>query len=275
MQYQRGTVFPGRRGGDGVLYAPKASELLGIRFYLHGDVVPDVQAELPDLSGVNERHAPLFGLRGIQPFHDFPEGPDWWTLEHYRALITQLPKMGMNFLGLHTYPLAEPTVWVGEKEDVAEDGSVKKSYPAQYYNTGMQVGWGYAVRPTSRYVCGASQLCPRDDYGADFLSPYTPRPDSEEENNAVFNATGAVFDEAFSLARELGVKTCIGTETPLTIPRYILDRYPPATGTIVPVGGSVARYGSPIEGTEDDALYQSVRYNLSAYRFTVPDARIR
>lgn len=273
MHYQRrGCVFLAGAGELETLYAAyRFAELLGIRFYLHGDVVPDGQGEVPNLTNLNERHAPLFALRGIQPFHDFPEGPDWWTLEHYRALITQLPKMGMNFLGLHTYPLAEPTVWVGEKEDVAEDGSVKKSYSAQYYNTGIQVGWGYAVRPTSRYACGASQLFPRDDYGADFLSPYTPRPDSEEENNAVFNATGAVFNEAFSQARELGIKTCIGTETPLTIPRYILDRYPPATGTVVPVSGSVARYGSPIEGTEDDTLYQSVRYNLSAYRFTVPE----
>jgi len=66
-------------GGDdaGTLYAAyRLAEALGVRFYLHGDVTPDepVPWELPNL---DERAAPLFALRGIQPFHDFPEGPDW------------------------------------------------------------------------------------------------------------------------------------------------------------------------------------------------------
>ena len=43
-------------------------------------------------------------LRGIQPFHDFPEGPDWWNIDGYKAVLAQLPKMRMNFFGLHTYP---------------------------------------------------------------------------------------------------------------------------------------------------------------------------
>ena len=45
---------------------------------------------------------PLFALRGIQPFHDFPEGPDWWNRDQYLAMIGQLPKLRMNFFGLHT-----------------------------------------------------------------------------------------------------------------------------------------------------------------------------
>jgi hypothetical protein len=65
-------------GGDdvGTLYAAyRFAEHLGVRFYLHGDVVPDrrIALEFPDLNEVGE---PLFNLRGIQPFHDFPEGPD-------------------------------------------------------------------------------------------------------------------------------------------------------------------------------------------------------
>ena len=53
----------------------------------------------------------------LQPFHDFPEGPDWWSAEDYKAIFTQLTKMRMNFLGIHCYPeglpYAEPTVWHG------------------------------------------------------------------------------------------------------------------------------------------------------------------
>jgi hypothetical protein len=76
-------------------------EKLGVRFYLHGDVVPDERISL-SLPVLDERHEPLFATRGIQPFHDFPEGPDWWNQDDYQAYVTQLAKLKMNFLGLHT-----------------------------------------------------------------------------------------------------------------------------------------------------------------------------
>ncbi|MHC4691750.1 MAG: alpha-glucuronidase family glycosyl hydrolase, partial [Planctomycetota bacterium] len=60
-------------GGDefGTLYgAYRFIEHFGVRFYLHGDVVPDkkISLKMPDL---DEQGKPLFELRGIQPFHDF------------------------------------------------------------------------------------------------------------------------------------------------------------------------------------------------------------
>ena len=65
---------------------------------------PRRAGRLRDARGGRNRHAPLFETRGIQPFHDFPEGPDWWNLDDYKAILGQLPKMRMNFFGLHTYP---------------------------------------------------------------------------------------------------------------------------------------------------------------------------
>jgi hypothetical protein len=53
---------------------------------------------------LHELGKPLFDRRGIQPFHDFPEGPDWWNVDAYKANIGQLTRLRMNFLGLHTYP---------------------------------------------------------------------------------------------------------------------------------------------------------------------------
>ena len=92
--------------------------------------------------------SPTFDYRGLQPFHDFPEGPDWWDTEHYKLILTQLSKMKMNFLGLHTYPYSatdaghstghnEPTVFVGTADDLEADGSVKvaSAYPTSYANT--------------------------------------------------------------------------------------------------------------------------------------------
>ena len=82
-------LSPGRAPGRAVL--------------LHGDVVPDARVALA-IRPTDERGKPLFDRRGIQPFHDFPEGPDWWNRDDYKAVLGQLPKLRMNFFGLHTYP---------------------------------------------------------------------------------------------------------------------------------------------------------------------------
>ena len=86
-------------GGDdvGALYGTyRFIEHLGVRFYLHGDTIPDAQIPLA-LPALDETGKPLFALRGIQPFHDFPEGPDWWNQDDYLAYVDQLPKMRMIF----------------------------------------------------------------------------------------------------------------------------------------------------------------------------------
>jgi hypothetical protein len=88
------------------------AEGLGVRFELAGEILPDPTAVgglplgryahsvLPDMAAFAP--SPLFDYRGLQPFHDFPEGPDWWDTQHYKQIITQLSKMKANFLGLHT-----------------------------------------------------------------------------------------------------------------------------------------------------------------------------
>jgi Glycosyl hydrolase family 67 N-terminus len=216
-------------GGDdvGTLYgAYRLAERLGVRFYLDGDVIPDDRTESNWLEW-NERGRPLFALRGIQPFHDFPEGPDWWDADDYLAIISQLPKLGMNFIGLHTYPEgrpnAEPTVWIGRPGDVGEGGRVKFSYPASYQNT-MRGNWGYAAKRTRDFKFGSAQLFERDDFGSEVMADLCPEPLTEEECNRVFQRAADLLDDAFEHARRLGVKTCLGTETPLTVPRRVRAR---------------------------------------------------
>jgi len=268
-------VFVAGGSDVGTLYgAYRFAEHLGVRFYLDGDVIPDTQTalELPDL---NEHGSPLFALRGIQPFHDFPEGPDWWNPDDYKAIIGQLPKLRMNFFGLHTYPEnrpnAEPTVWIGLPEDIHEDGRVAFAYPAIYYNTVLPVGWGLHARKTSGYSLGSGALFDRDGYGSEIMRGLEPRPDAQEDCTEVFNRAGAMLREAFTLARGLGVKTCVGTETPLVVPERVKHRIGPKPKTFAVEGGKLAHYANPIADTEDDALYQSVRWDLDAYRFAVPD----
>jgi hypothetical protein len=218
-------------GGDSkeTLYgAYRFAEHLGVRFYLHGDTIPDerIALKIPDL---DEKGKPLFNMRGIQPFHDFPEGPDWWNTDDYKAVIAQLPKLRMNFFGLHTYPQGgvgpEPTVWIGLPGDLNEDGTVKFSYPSRHFTTANITGaWGYKPAKTSDYTFGTAQLYERDDYGADYMrgiNPWTKL--SPEKSNELFNRMGETLKEAFAYAHALGVKTCVGTETPLIIPDAVKE----------------------------------------------------
>jgi hypothetical protein len=220
-------------GSDvGVLYGAYAFvEKLGVRFYLHGDTIPDEKIPLA-LPVLDETHAPLFALRGLLPFHDFPEGPDWWTREDWLAYVAQTAKLRMNFIGLHTYPFQnkdlgpEPTVWVGLPEDVKPDGTVKTSDYASWYTTAKHQPYGcYAPAKTSTYSFGGSALFPTDDYGPEVNGPEDfPYPKTPAANVAMINRTGAFLHDVFTAARRLGIKTCVGTESPLDIPDVVKAR---------------------------------------------------
>lgn len=216
-------------GGSGIaaLYgAYKFLESTGIGFSIDRDIIPDKQISHIRLSGFNKIYKPSFNLRGILPFHDFPEGPDWWNENDYKAVITQLPKMGMNFIGFHTYPVtvpfrggqrAEPLVWIGLKSQFNQDGTVKNAYPVLHANT-HDSSWGYSPRKTSAYCCGASQIFETDYYGADYMKNLSAWSHTVQENIGIFNKVGILLKGAFTMAKDLGVKTCVGTEVPLTIP---------------------------------------------------------
>lgn len=227
-RWRRSTVLLVIGGDDaGTLYgAYRLAEILGARFYLHDDVLPDdpMKWRMPR---VQERSKPLFPLRGIQPFHDFPEGPDWWNRDDYLAILGQLPKLRMNFFGLHTYPedrpAAEPTVWIGPESEIGSRGQVSASYPASYQNTSRDK-WGYAPRKTGTFAFGASALFESDDFGPDVMAGHIPEPRTPEACNEVFNRTAALLHDAFAFARQVGVKPCVGTETPLVLPKSLQAR---------------------------------------------------
>ena len=89
-------------GEFGRLYGVySVAEQLGVRFQLSGDVLPDptqygglpLQAVSHLPLSDREYGSPMFDFRGLQPFHDFPEGPDWWDTEHYKMILTQLSKV--------------------------------------------------------------------------------------------------------------------------------------------------------------------------------------
>ena len=111
-----------------------------------------------------------------------------------------------------------------------EQGRVTFSYRTRYFNAGLGLDGvfsnvnTYHVTKTGEYHFGGHLLFDRDDWGPDVLLGYTPRPSTPEGYNVVFNRTGAMFHEAFGFVRLVGVKTCLGTETPLTIPKLVQER---------------------------------------------------
>jgi hypothetical protein len=210
----------------GTLYAAyHLAEQLGVGFYLDGDVIPDKQIHFV-FPEIDIKQTPLFSRRGIQPFHDFPEGPDWWNKEDYKTVLSQLPKLKMNFFGLHTYPEGgvgpEPLTWIGLSEDVNPDGTVKTAYHARHFTTHNGT-WGYLQKNTSAYSFGAGQLFSRDDYGADYMINRTPWPKPEDEAQ-LFDDMGRFLNDVFSFAENLGIRTCIGTEIPLILPKKFINR---------------------------------------------------
>lgn len=220
---------------QGVLYgAYRLLEYMGIRFQIHGDILPDLLGSmfLPELEVSEE---PLFSLRGLNAWGSHAEGIDLWNEDDYKSVITQMTKMRMNFFGIHGYPEAppgagkhpygaEPIVWTGLPEDVSPDGSVLSAYKSSLFNTLRSGWWGYSAKPTSEYSFGGNLLFEKDDWGSEVMDGLSPEPSSEADQVELFNRLGRLFASAFSLARDLGVRTAVGTETPLTIPDALKAR---------------------------------------------------
>jgi len=207
--------------------AYRFAEHLGAGFDLTRDVIPDKKIKL-DISGFDEVGEPVLKTRGILPFHDFPPGPDLWNTDEYMTVISQSAKLGMNFIGLHTYPRwgttgdkddniapgPEPTVWIGTKQDINPDGTVKWSYPAYYGHTHRPDRiWGFAQRDTKHFHAGASQLFESNGLGSEVIGENVPS--DVQSSNQVFNRTGKMFNKTFNHAKNLGVKTALGTELPM------------------------------------------------------------
>jgi hypothetical protein len=137
-----------------------AERELGVQHLLSGDVFPP-QPPLRGRPGRCTRSAPRFAeqdismspsfdVRGIQPFHDFSSGPDWWSGDDYKVVLTQLARQKLNFIGLHSYPMQEPLVWVGDPKHLDADGNVAAAggWPTSWRTT-LDSNWGSSGLNTS------------------------------------------------------------------------------------------------------------------------------
>jgi hypothetical protein len=218
-------------GDDAVstLYgAYRFAEKLGCRFYFHGDVVPDKKILLK-LDEFNEQGQPLtknerqWITRGVQPFQNFPPGAVMWGKDDWKMYVSQLPKMGMNFIGLHTY-MYDPeddhvgdygpnlNIWIGHENDLNPDGTVNFAFDATFFHTHQGIiGWGGTN--TSDLVGGASQLFPTDGYPSEIIGETYHK--DQAGYTASFNKAAKLYSEVFELANKLEVITSTGIEIPL------------------------------------------------------------
>ena len=112
------TVLLGGGSDQSLLYAAYyfAEHVLGVHFSIGTDGIRkqsfhDYLATVERLLATQQQqlatHAPLppqtpvFTTRGLNPFHDFAEGPDFWTTDDYKVYTTQMAKMRLNFIGLY------------------------------------------------------------------------------------------------------------------------------------------------------------------------------
>lgn len=210
---------------QGVLYGVYSYlERHGCSFTTAGPTLParGMAKVLPN--GFRTTDSPVFTTRGLQPFHDFAEGPDWWSEDEHKRVQEAIVSMKGNLIGFHTYPLKEPAVWVGLKEDVLPGGNVTGgSYSTNWANTNEPGGaWGYNVFNTSLMGFGASQIFEDECFGHPTVSgnpELCPKPISDDANDELFNRVGLLWKNTFAHAKNIGVQTILGTEIPLSIPK--------------------------------------------------------
>lgn len=223
-------VITGSNSESTLIAAYRFAEHLGCGFDFSGDAIPDVKIPL-SITGFDEAGVRRFETAGYLPYHDFLPGPDLFNTEDYMVLINQLAKCGMNFIGLHNYPEfglqeevaketyqgAEPNVWIGLEEDINSDGTVNWGFPAYYrHSHSPKRIWGTVEWNTGNYYSGSHELFPRDFWGSDVFGN-TAMPTTGAGCADVFNNVGNMFKKSFGFAKEIGVKTALGTELPMGV----------------------------------------------------------
>ena len=116
----------------------------------------------------------------------------------------------------------EANVWIGLPEDVDKQGNVRFGYEAGVVTT--RKGWAVTPFPTSQYASGAGLLFAGDDYGPDFLLDCLEWPRTAEAGGGHVQPLWRFQQKAFTQARRLGIKTCVGTELPLGVPKALAAR---------------------------------------------------
>jgi hypothetical protein len=190
-------------------------ERQGALFGLDGEVYPlDAPASL-QLPGAGRSWLaqPRFPVRGLLPWPDFLNCVTVYNREDWRAYLEAMVRMRFNTLGVHVYTSEEQ--WVEPFLSFAYCGVGHQAF----LDTTATNRWGYLPQRTSQYGMGSADFLAGEVFGAD--SAINARNCWEAQENAQ-----KVWREAFSYAKQLGIRTGVGFE-PYRIPDEILRAAPP------------------------------------------------
>ena len=79
-----------------------------------------------------------------------------------------------------------------------------------------RVASGHQPRRVADLLFGASRLVESDPWGPPVMAGLMPQGQTLEEKNQLFVRAGIMLRDVFTYAHRLGVRTCVGTEIPLT-----------------------------------------------------------
>lgn len=94
----------GGRSPEAVLWAVyELVERLGVRYLLHGDVMPERPPSFPP-DGMDVALEPTFPIRWWRTVNDFAMGPESWGMADHRPVLDQLAKLKFNRVFLSFWP---------------------------------------------------------------------------------------------------------------------------------------------------------------------------
>ncbi len=173
----------------------------GVGFYLGGDVLPDRKAPLV-LPGVDERKAPLAGIRGFLPWTNFPQSAGVYSWDDWRFVIDQAARMRFNFIHVHNYNGEHGH---NEMFHNFEAGGVLSRVWMPTAGTGHR--WSCPGWEVAEYRFGAADLFDDYDFGSDCALH-----NETLDNREVFRKGASLFQRVIAHAHSRGVRIGLGLD---------------------------------------------------------------
>jgi hypothetical protein len=205
-------IVIGGSDAEGCLYGVYGllEDHYGIGFYLDGDVLPDKKTPLA-LPAVDERKAPLVGIRGFLPWTNFPQSATVYSWDDWRFIIDQAAKMRFNFIHLHNY-----------------NGETGHNEPFHNFEVGGKLsrawmptartghGWSCPGWDIAEYRFGAADLFDDYDFGSDCALHHETL-----SNMEVFRKGASLFQRIIAYAHARGVRIGLGLDINLVHDDYM------------------------------------------------------
>jgi hypothetical protein len=214
----------------------------GIRYFLHGDVLP-VRKPALKLDGLDRVLEPNLRLRTWRTVNDFAIGPESWGLAEQKRVLGQLAKLKFNRVLLSVYPW-QPFAHFEFK-------GVKKTTALLWY------GWRYPVDEVTagRAAFGGVKVFENPDFAG--KTTY-----EEKLKAGVTLATGII-----DAAHELGMSAALAL-SPLEFPREFAEVLPKAK--VIHQLEALTIGPGPLQPPDDPLLRALTAAQIRAYLDTYP-----